>query len=256
MKRRPKHLFFDFGNTLVDSDTAAADARRATAAAARASSATDISTDEIERLSDRAWASAADEVDRGYYTALGDGPADSQLAAQLVLAGYGRHLLASLDRDPAPALVGILVQTFLDALADDTAFFPGVRETLAHLESAGFRMGIISDNMVEYVDPPLRHLGVADLFDPVIISGREGPGIIKPNPEIFRRALRAAGREASEAMMIGDNLECDIRGAQACGMQAVWVNRPDAAPTAACVPDAIVADLQELPDVLTRATDS
>jgi len=245
-----RYLFFDFGNTLVDSDAAAGAARRAVAVRAASGSGIEPTTNELYTRSEHAWVAAAQEIDRDYYASLGDGPIDSQLAAELVIAAYSRHLLAAFGSELTSSAVRTLSDAYLQELARSTALLPGVGEALAELSSAGFRMGIISDNMVEYVEPPLRHLGLADHFEPVIISGREGPGVIKPNPEIFRRALRAANCEASNAVMIGDNLECDIAGARTCGMRAIWFNRSADIQASDQDPYAIVDDLRKLPDLL------
>jgi ribonucleotide monophosphatase NagD (HAD superfamily) len=43
----------------------------------------------------------------------------------------------------------------------------------------------------------------------------------KPNTPIFEDAVRRAG--TSRAVMIGDQLETDIKGARAAGLDAVWI---------------------------------
>ena len=43
----------------------------------------------------------------------------------------------------------------------------------------------------------------------------------KPDPEIFKYALKVGGVSSSEAVMIGDSLEADIEGALSVGMHAV-----------------------------------
>jgi HAD superfamily hydrolase (TIGR01450 family) len=43
----------------------------------------------------------------------------------------------------------------------------------------------------------------------------------KPNPPIFEDAVRRAG--TSRVVMIGDQLETDVKGARAAGLDAVWI---------------------------------
>jgi HAD superfamily hydrolase (TIGR01459 family) len=56
----------------------------------------------------------------------------------------------------------------------------------------------------------------------------------KPNPPIFEEAMRRAG--TSSIVMVGDQLETDIKGARAAGLDAVWIETgvtaeiPDATP--------------------------
>ena len=60
-------------------------------------------------------------------------------------------------------------------------------------------------------------------FDAVVISG--DVGISKPKPAIFAHALAALGVGAAESVMVGDSLERDVRGAEACGIRGIWLNR-------------------------------
>src|SRR5699024_3917015 len=63
-------------------------------------------------------------------------------------------------------------------------------------------------------------------FDHIIISGAFGKG--KPAVEIFEHALELAGVEKEEAIMIGDNPNTDILGANRIGMESIWINHDDA----------------------------
>jgi HAD superfamily hydrolase (TIGR01509 family) len=65
--------------------------------------------------------------------------------------------------------------------------------------------------------------GLGEHFDAVVVSGDVGAG--KPDAAIFRHALAALDASAGEAVMIGDNLERDVDGAIAAGLEAVWINR-------------------------------
>ncbi|HWK21694.1 MAG TPA: HAD family hydrolase [Ureibacillus sp.] len=60
-------------------------------------------------------------------------------------------------------------------------------------------------------------------FDHVIISGDFGKG--KPNAELFEYMMDKAGITASEGIMVGDNLNTDIKGSDRVGMKNVWINR-------------------------------
>jgi putative hydrolase of the HAD superfamily len=50
-------------------------------------------------------------------------------------------------------------------------------------------------------------------------------GLAKPSPAIFGAALERAGVLAGEAVMVGDSVEDDVKGALACGMGAVLLDR-------------------------------
>jgi putative hydrolase of the HAD superfamily len=49
-------------------------------------------------------------------------------------------------------------------------------------------------------------------------------GSAKPEPEIFREALRRASVASHEAVFVGDSQEFDVAGARGAGMSAVWHN--------------------------------
>lgn len=60
-------------------------------------------------------------------------------------------------------------------------------------------------------------------FEHVVISGNYGKG--KPDPGIFQYALSLMSLEAKEVIMVGDNLNTDILGANRAGVRSVWINR-------------------------------
>ena len=61
----------------------------------------------------------------------------------------------------------------------------------------------------------------------MIISGEFG--VAKPDPAIFREALRLGSASADQALHVGDSLEFDVAGASAAGIRSAWVNRRGAA---------------------------
>lgn len=53
-------------------------------------------------------------------------------------------------------------------------------------------------------------------------------GLAKPAPEAFAEACRRAGAAPERTLHIGDDPALDVDGALAAGLQAAWVQRPDA----------------------------
>jgi len=100
--------------------------------------------------------------------------------------------------------------------------FPEVREVLATLRPR-FRLGVIS-NFDGRLRPILGHLGLADWFDPLIISSEAG--MDKPDPGIFQRALALAGVTPDEALHVGDDPVCDWQGAESVGLHVFQLARP------------------------------
>ncbi|RUS46820.1 HAD family hydrolase [Cohnella sp. AR92] len=81
-------------------------------------------------------------------------------------------------------------------------------------------------------------------FDEIVISGDFGEG--KPSPRLFAHALDRLGIAAEEAVMVGDKLTTDIKGANGAGIISVWINRHGAVRSDEIVPRYEISDLQEL----------
>ncbi|MFD1706106.1 HAD family hydrolase [Siminovitchia sediminis] len=60
-------------------------------------------------------------------------------------------------------------------------------------------------------------------FDHIVISGGYGKG--KPDKGIFEHALSLVSLNKDEVLMVGDNLNTDILGANRAGIRSVWINR-------------------------------
>jgi putative hydrolase of the HAD superfamily len=85
------------------------------------------------------------------------------------------------------------------------------------------RIGVVSNNLLAEQQEKLQQCGLADLVDALVVS--EEAGVSKPDPAIFRLALRRVNAGAGEAVMVGDSWAADVEGARAAGIAAVWFNR-------------------------------
>jgi FMN hydrolase / 5-amino-6-(5-phospho-D-ribitylamino)uracil phosphatase len=77
-------------------------------------------------------------------------------------------------------------------------------------------------------------------------------GVAKPNARIFQHACNVLNLPASKVLHVGDDLDLDVAGAVAAGLQAVWVRRDGTAHAHRAAPLGIhtVADLLVLADFL------
>jgi putative hydrolase of the HAD superfamily len=87
-------------------------------------------------------------------------------------------------------------------------------------------------------------------FHGITVSGEVGVG--KPDARAFRSVLEKLGVPPGASVMVGDNLERDVAGAQALGMRAIWVDRTGGRRPDGVVPDARVATLPEVPAWVER----
>lgn len=111
---------------------------------------------------------------------------------------------------------------FRKASTKHIALYPGALDLLRSLHDAGIKTVLVSNAQACYTEPELEMLGLDHAFDEIVISSQEG--IKKPHPEIFRRALARVGGTAERAVMIGNDVSCDIHGAAAAGMDGIYIN--------------------------------
>lgn len=147
------------------------------------------------------------------------------------LAELRRRCGAVVQEALGPAAAAAPPEAVTQALVAAIHFepFPEVASTLRALRARGARLVVVSNWDVSLHDV-LRRTGLSDLLDGVLTSAEEGVG--KPEPEIFRRALRRAGAAPREAVHAGDSVEFDVAGARAAGVTPVLVARDGAAPPA------------------------
>lgn len=102
---------------------------------------------------------------------------------------------------------------------------PGARELVLELKRLGYPLALIADGPTRTFSNNLAPYGLYDQFDSYAIS--EQVGVFKPEPPIFHHALAQLGialEEYGKVVMVGNNLERDIKGANQLGIISVWLN--------------------------------
>jgi putative hydrolase of the HAD superfamily len=124
--------------------------------------------------------------------------------------------------------------------------------TLKKLEKDGYRMGLISNAGDDQdVQQLVMSFGISPYFDFILTSA--ACSYRKPHPRIFELAIANWYFLPSETVMVGDNLDADIRGAKNAGLYGVWISRragQSSEDIPRVQPDATVASLSELPALL------
>ncbi len=121
--------------------------------------------------------------------------------------------------------------------------YDDVLPCLERLHAAGLGLALLS-NTSRDLDAVAAHFGLGALVDLTVASSVVGH--CKPAPEIFAALLAEARVAASEAVMVGDNLEDDVRGAIAAGCHGVLLDRRGRWD----VPLPTISGLDELPALL------
>ena len=114
---------------------------------------------------------------------------------------------------------------FLEILPTKTQLFPHTVEILQYLKERDYRMHLITNGFEKTQWSKLRNGKIDHYFTEVITS--ETSQSTKPDKAIFDYAINKAQAKLEESIMIGDNLEADIKGALGAGMHSIYVNHID-----------------------------
>lgn len=100
---------------------------------------------------------------------------------------------------------------------NEVEYFADVLPALTRLKSQYALAAVTNGNAC------LHRTGLTEFLD-FSITARDA-GCAKPARSIFHQACERAGVTPRETLHVGDDIECDVRGALAAGLHAVWINR-------------------------------
>src|SRR4051794_26978022 len=137
---------------------------------------------------------------------------------------------------------------YTEHIADRSRPFPGLTETLDQLAAQGHRFAVCTNKLERLSVLLLQQLDLAGRF--AVICGQDTFGVQKPNPDMLRRTILAAGGSPERAIMIGDS-ETDVRTAKSAGVPIVAVDFGyTERPVAEFEPDRVISSFSELPSAL------
>lgn len=119
---------------------------------------------------------------------------------------------------PDRVLARQLGKAYVDISPYKTALVQGTVDILEYL-SPKYKLHIITNGFQEVQSIKLQQSKIDHYFDQIVTSERVGKR--KPDPLIFRFALEVAGATAEESIMIGDDYDVDVKGAEGVGMSAI-----------------------------------
>lgn len=114
--------------------------------------------------------------------------------------------------------------TFRKAATRKLTVVDGALDCLRQLKRHGKRIILLSNSQACYTRPEIEELGLAELFDGVVISSDEG--VTTASAEIYGRILEREQVPAERVLMVSNDETCDVVGAQAAGIDAVLL-KPD-----------------------------
>lgn len=135
---------------------------------------------------------------------------------------------------------------FLQILPTKKKLFPHTIEILNYLREKEYKMHLITNGFESVQFQKIKNAQIEKYFTKVITS--EASNSLKPNKEIFEYALKTTNATLSESIMIGDNETADIQGGINMGMDTVFVNHLNIAPTLPAT--YTITHLKELEEIL------
>jgi putative hydrolase of the HAD superfamily len=171
----------------------------------------------------------ARQLDRAFYTAWEqmppraaiDGPRENDDK------GWWRQLVHLVLDHVAPSLSELDRDNFFEIAYEHFSeagvwkLYPEVIDVLEELHPQ-FQLAVISnfDGRLRFI---LAHLGISKYFGHVFISSELGAD--KPDPELFRRALKFIDLKPNEILHVGDDSERDWKAASAAGLSIFRLHR-------------------------------
>jgi putative hydrolase of the HAD superfamily len=142
--------------------------------------------------------------------------------------GWWRELVSRVLDRVAPRVSELDRDAYFEAVYGHFAepgvwdLYPEVSEVLDALQGR-FELAVISnfDGRLRMI---FEHLGVSKYFAHIFLSSELGAD--KPDPEIYRRALRLSGVRPNETLHVGDDPERDWEGATVAGLLIFRLERP------------------------------
>jgi putative hydrolase of the HAD superfamily len=142
--------------------------------------------------------------------------------------GWWRDLVEIIFREMAPDVNELDRDNFFEVAYEHFAeagvwqLYPDVREVL---EAVGSRWLVAAiSNFDGRLRMILEHLAISKFFSYVFVSSEIGAD--KPDPEIFRRALRFMRLQPGEVLHVGDDPQRDWEAAEAAGLSVFRLERP------------------------------
>lgn len=167
---------------------------------------------ELKAAFDEAMASRKAKAGQSY-ECFPDIPAEGVMAELFERAGVKENA-ASLGFNAA--------QLFRVCSTDYIRLYPFVTEALMLFRKKGCRLWLLSNAQRSFTEYELRHLGIYGLFDGVYISSDYG--CRKPDRRFFDALIKGQGLREARCLMIGNDRETDIRGAEAAGLATLYMH--------------------------------
>ncbi len=144
----------------------------------------------------------------------------SQLASEYRISSWANALARFGFRDMQ--LAEKMSETFKKLRNTKHILYPETLTCLNELKPF-CRLGLVTNGAPDLQWKKINGGNLKSFFNTIVISGEHG--FAKPDTRLFMRTLRVMDTKPENAIMVGDNLKTDIKGAKETGIHTVWINR-------------------------------
>lgn len=211
MDTKPKAIFFDLDNTLLDHRRAAREALGII----------------YEKYGLERYGVRPDEFVEGYFRVNGEmwlGLAAGETTVERLRTERFDRLFEELGTRGAVA-GDVVGPEYLRVYEKRVYPFDGAKETLAALAGV-FPLGLATNGFADTQRKKLAATGWEKYFDWAVIAGEVG--VFKPDLAFFRLLAEKANAEPGEVIFVGDSPAEDVVPARGAGLITVWLRTPGA----------------------------
>ena len=212
MSNKYKHIFFDLDHTLWDFSKNARQAMEIVYDSQK--------TQSLTKVDFNTFFSYYSQINDLYWRLYAQGKITQEDLKKKRFTKAFAHFLVFNE-----TLIQTFAKEYLQLLPFQTNLFHNCKPILEYIKEQGYRMHIITNGFDDIQHLKMKHSGITDYFNNVVTS--EKAGVAKPNKGIFELAIKLASCNLQESIMIGDNIDIDIAGAVAIGMDSVHINHID-----------------------------
>lgn len=163
----------------------------------------------------------------------------------LIVERFRRPLSMGNNLSPTKEYCMEVSDVFLDYCSNKPGLVDGAYQLMCHLRQRGYRLHMCSNGFHEVQYKKLAACGLRDFFDTIILS--EDAGANKPSAQFFDYAIAHTHAIKKQTIMIGDNYQTDILGAQNAGLDTIYYNRwPEYK-----APEPATFEVDQLRDIMT-----
>lgn len=144
---------------------------------------------------------------------------ENQISKEDLRTGRLNDCFKCMSLDVPEKIINNLSNNYIKYLPTYNYLLDDTIEILGYLKEK-YQLHIITNGFEEVQHTKLTNSGISNFFQTVTTS--EEAGVKKPAMDIFLKAMRKSSALPENSVMVGDNYEADILGANGVGMQAIF----------------------------------